>query len=148
MLDLGQYQIKGSTAREIASSAEAAIREGLLETGDALPTVRALAGRLKPSPATVNAAYRILRELGLVIAEGRRGTRVALLPALRLPPPARPARPVDPAAPGVRDLTIGLPDPGLLPQLEPALGRVDLERSLTMSLLEAPNSDILEVAAG
>ncbi|MFL5829567.1 MAG: aminotransferase class I/II-fold pyridoxal phosphate-dependent enzyme [Solirubrobacteraceae bacterium] len=147
MLDLGQYQIKGSTAREIASSAEAAIREGLLETGDALPTVRALAERLKASPATVNAAYRILRERGLVIAEGRRGTRVALRPPLRLPPPAGPARPVDPAAPGVRDLTIGLPDPDLLPPIEPALGRVDLERSLRMGLLEAPNRDLLEVGA-
>src|SRR5947209_13115679 len=147
MLDLGQYQIRGSTAREIASSAEASIREGLLETGDALPTVRALAERLKASPATVNAAYRILRERGLVIAEGRRGTRVALRPALRLPPPARPTRPVDPTAPGVRDLTIGLPDPDLLPPIEPALGRVDLERSLRMGLLEAPNPDLLEVGA-
>jgi DNA-binding transcriptional MocR family regulator len=147
MLDLGQYQIRGSTAREIASSAEAAIREGLLETGDALPTVRALAQHLKASPATVNAAYRILRERGLVIAEGRRGTRVAPRPALRIPPPARPAGPAHPLPPGVRDLTIGLPDPELLPSIEPALQRLDLERTLRLSTLEVPDPDLLEVGA-
>jgi DNA-binding transcriptional MocR family regulator len=147
MLDLGQYQIRGSTAREIASSAEAAIREGLLDTGDVLPTVRALAEHLKASPATVNAAYRILRERGLVIAEGRRGTRVAPRPALRIPPPARLTRPVDRTAHGIRDLTIGLPDPALLPSIEPALRRVDLERTLRMSLLEAPDPHLLEVGA-
>src|SRR5436305_9762403 len=126
MLDLGQYQIRGSTAREIAATAEAAIREGLLETGDALPTVRALAQQVKASPATVNAAYRILRQRGLVIADGRRGTRVAPRPSLRTPPPAR-RTPATPAiARTARDLTIGLPDPQLLPSLEPALHRIDL----------------------
>jgi DNA-binding transcriptional MocR family regulator len=144
MLDLGQYQIRGSTAREIASSAEAAIREGLLETGDALPTVRALAQRLKTSPATVNAAYRVLRERGLVIAEGRRGTRVAARPALRTPPPVGRS---DQLSSSVRDLTIGLPDPELLAPLEPALRRVDLERALRLSVLEAPDPDLIEVGA-
>jgi DNA-binding transcriptional MocR family regulator len=146
MLDLEQYQIRGSTARQIASSAEAAIREGLLDTGDALPTVRALAQHLGASPATVNAAYRILRERGLIIAEGRRGTRVAPRPALRTPPPARPVRTTDLVAPGVRDLTIGLPDPALLPAVEPALRRIDLERPLRLSSLEAPDPELLAVA--
>src|SRR5437764_14873840 len=54
--------ITGSTAREIATNAEAAIREGVLDTGDPLPTVRALATALGTSPATVNAAYRTLRQ--------------------------------------------------------------------------------------
>ena len=45
MLDLEQYQhyqIHGSTAREIASSVETAVREGALSTGERLPTVREL----------------------------------------------------------------------------------------------------------
>src|SRR5437763_12105621 len=121
-------QIIGSTSREIAASAEAAIREGLLESGDPLPTVRSLARALGASPATVNSAYRVLRERGLVIAEGRRGTRVAPRPPLRTPmrPTAVPA--ADQA--GLRDLGIGLPDPGLLPPLPAALARVDVEERM------------------
>jgi DNA-binding transcriptional MocR family regulator len=147
MLDLGQYQIRGSTAREIAASAEAAIREGLLETGDPLPTVRALAGALGTSPATVNSAYRILRQRGLVMAEGRRGTRVAPRPALRVPPPARGAASYRGPRPGFRDLSIGLPDPALLPPLVRALERVDLERKLAVSGLERSDPELLELAA-
>jgi DNA-binding transcriptional MocR family regulator len=147
MLDLEQYQIAGSTARDIAASAETAIREGLLDTGEALPTVRALSSALKTSPATVNSAYRILRQRGLVIAAGRRGTRVAPRPALRTPEPAsRQARP-DGGSANVRDLTIGLPDPALLPRLAPVLERIDVESKLRISGLESADSELLEVAA-
>jgi DNA-binding transcriptional MocR family regulator len=122
------HGITGRTAREIAASAEAAIREGLVETGEPLPTVRALASALGTSPATVNSAYRILRQRGLVIAEGRRGTRVAPRPALRAPqrPSLRPT-PSPRSTPSRRDLSVGLPDPALLPELGPALARVDSE---------------------
>jgi DNA-binding transcriptional MocR family regulator len=147
MLDLEQYQIWGSTAREIASSAEASIREGLLETGDRLPTVRALAERLGTSPATVNAAYRILRQRGLVVGEGRRGTRVAPRPALR-PPVRAPRRPLAAHVPaGIRDLTIGLPDPELLLGVEPVLARIDLGPRLRISGLEAADPELLALAA-
>ena len=54
MLEAVQYQIAGKTAREIARSAEVAIREGDLGTGTRLPTVRSLARTLETSPATVN----------------------------------------------------------------------------------------------
>lgn len=152
MLDLGQYQIRGTTSREIAASAEAAIREGLLDAGDRLPTVRALAHSLGCSPATVNAAYATLRQRGLVVAEGRRGTRVAPRPALRRPEPARrrttPAHDVLPTLPPhVRDLSAGLPDPALLPPIEPALGRIEVDSKIAVSGLEAADSRLLEVAA-
>jgi DNA-binding transcriptional MocR family regulator len=136
--------IAGSSAREIAASAEAAIRDGRLNTDDPLPTVRALADRLGTSPATVNSAYRILRQRGLVVAEGRRGTRVASRPPLRAP--IRPAPLTgDAAQPGLRDLSIGLPDPALVPPLVPALKRVDVERKLSYGGLDAPDPDLLGV---
>jgi DNA-binding transcriptional MocR family regulator len=136
--------ITGSTSREIATSAEAAIREGLLEAGDPLPTVRSLAAALGTSPATVNAAYRILRERGLVIAAGRRGTRVAHRPPLRTP--LRPAAVLQADRSGLRDLGIGLPDPELLPSLPSALARVDVEERVRISGLEGPDPALLEVA--
>src|SRR5258708_35322960 len=88
MLDLEQYQIGGSTAREIAASVETSIRDGSLAADARLPTVRALAQRLGTSPATVNSAHRILRERGLVIADRRRGTPVSPRPPLPAPRPS------------------------------------------------------------
>jgi DNA-binding transcriptional MocR family regulator len=138
--------ITGSTAREIAASAEAAIRNGSLESGDPLPTVRELARKLGTSPATINSAYRTLRQRGLVVAEGRRGTRVAWRPPLRTP--MRPA-PMATAPVAVesrlRDLTIGLPDLALLPPLDSALARIDLGSKLAIGGLDAPDPDLLEV---
>jgi DNA-binding transcriptional MocR family regulator len=145
MLDLAQYQIVGTTAREIAVSAEASIAAGGLETGAQLPTVRALAQRLGTSPATVNAAYRTLRQRGLVVADGRRGTRVAPRPAVRRTGPPRPPE-SDPPSFDARDLAVGLPDPELLPPLMPALARIDLERKLQMSRLEEGDDALLELA--
>jgi DNA-binding transcriptional MocR family regulator len=144
MLDLEQYQISGTTAREIAASVERAIRSGALEPAARLPTVRELAARLGTSPATVNSAYRILRERGLVIGAGRRGTRVAPRPALR----AAESGPGHVAtSSGVRDLAIGLPDPRLLPPLAPALERLDLEAKLRVGGPEAADPELLELAA-
>src|SRR5262249_48101918 len=82
-----------------------------------LPTVRALAGALRVSPTTVAAAYRTLRQRGLVHARGRRGTRVS-------PRPPLPLRAQVPAPPNLRDLSLGNPDPALLPSLARALGHV------------------------
>ena len=147
MLDLEQYQITGSTARQISASAEAAIRDGRLDTGDALPTVRALANALGTSPATVGSAYRILRQRGLIVADGRRGTRVAPRPALRTAEsPLRPA-PQSRSGSRLRDLTIGLADPELLPPIKPALARIDLGRKLRVSGLEAADPELLALAS-
>lgn len=106
--------IRGASAVEIAASVERAIREERLAPGAGLPTVRALARALELSPATVASAYRTLRARGLVVTQGRRGTRISRRPPLVARAPA--------ALPeGVRDLADGNPDPDLLPDLGPAL---------------------------
>lgn len=140
-------ELVGSSAREIAASAEAAIRHGALEAGDALPTVRALADRLGVSPATVASGYRILRERGLVTAAGRRGTRVVPRPAVRTPSAAIRIPEAAEVPAHLRDLRIGLPDPELLPRLRPALERVDLERKLRIGGLETPDPELIDAAA-
>jgi DNA-binding transcriptional MocR family regulator len=115
-----QYQVVGSTALEISGSVEAGVRDGRLAPGDLLPSVRGLAGALGVSPATVAAAYRMLRGRGVVETAGRAGTRVRARPALQ----PRQARRL-PAPPGVLDLSAGEPDPRLLPSLRAALHRLD-----------------------
>ncbi len=82
----------------------------------ALPPVRALAGRLEVSPGTVAAAYRQLRQRGVVDTDGRRGTRVRATPAIA--PRSQSRLPVPP---GAHDVSHGSPDPRLLPALGPRL---------------------------
>lgn len=108
--------------------------------------MRELARTLGTSPATINSAYRILRQRGLVVAEGRRGTRVAWRPPLRTPlrPAPMTAVPLAPE-PGLRDLTIGLPDLALLPSMSSALARINLRSRLAISGLDAPDPALLEV---
>lgn len=105
-----QNSITGSGAESIAASVEAAISDGSLAPGDALPPVRELAAQLGVNANTAAAAYRLLRHRGAVETAGRRGTRVRHRPAttprslLGLDVPA-----------GVRDLSTGNPHPDLLP---------------------------------
>jgi DNA-binding transcriptional MocR family regulator len=106
------YQIEGKTSAAIASSVESAIRMGVLAAGAALPPVRGLALDLNVSNGTVAAAYRHLRDRGLVETGGRHGTRV------RPRPPIAPRLARTPAPrPGLVDLASGEPDPDLLPPL-------------------------------
>src|SRR2546428_2550610 len=114
---LAQYGIRGDGASGIVTSVETAIREGRLGAGARLPTVRDLARALRVSPTTAAAAYRTLRVRGLVHAQGRRGTRVSRRPTLPIRPPA-------PAPSPLRDLSLGNPDPALLPSLQRALARL------------------------
>ena len=68
--------VRGRRASDISVSIEEAIREGRLAPGAQLPTVRSLADRLEVSPSTVSAAYRYLRQRGVISTHGRGGTRV------------------------------------------------------------------------
>ena len=110
--------IMGSTAVELCASIEAAIREGRLAPGARLPTVRGLSQRCGVSPATVASAYRSLRERGLLVAQGRRGTRVSARPPLY-------TRGAPTVPRHVRNLADGNPDPALLPRLGRALHSLD-----------------------
>ena len=108
-------------AQAIALELEERIRAGALRPGERLPAVRALGLDLGIDPGTAAAAYRLLRERGFVISDGRRGTRVAAQPE---PRPTR-ARQL-PA--GVRDLASSFVDPALLPDVGRALKRVAARR--------------------
>lgn len=102
---------------------------GELPPGSLLPPMRELAGVLGVNPNTVAAAYRTLRERGVIETDGRRGSRVRSRPsstprdALRMAVPA-----------GVRDIAQGNPDVSLLPPLGGALaaaaGRHEREPTL------------------
>ncbi|GAA0672912.1 aminotransferase class I/II-fold pyridoxal phosphate-dependent enzyme [Kitasatospora atroaurantiaca] len=113
---LGDYRIKGRRANEIAADIEHAVSSGELQPGAALPPLRDLAGELGVNPNTVAAAYRLLRDRGVIETAGRKGSRVRPRPAttprdqIRIPVPA-----------GARDLSDGNPDTALLPALAPAM---------------------------
>ncbi|MGW2704781.1 aminotransferase class I/II-fold pyridoxal phosphate-dependent enzyme [Streptomyces sp. NPDC001340] len=112
---LGDYPIQGHGAAEIAASVERAIGTGELEPGQPLPPMRELATRLGVNPNTVAAAYRTLRERGVIETAGRRGSRVRPKPATTGREQIRVAVPE-----GVRDMADGNPDPALLPHLAEA----------------------------
>ncbi|MEU9133933.1 aminotransferase class I/II-fold pyridoxal phosphate-dependent enzyme [Kitasatospora sp. NPDC048540] len=113
---LGDYRIKGRRATEIAADVERAVGAGALAPGAPLPALRDLAGELGVNPNTVAAAYRLLRDRGVIETAGRKGSRIRPRPVtaprdqVRIPVP-----------PGARDLSSGNPDPALLPDLGPAL---------------------------
>ncbi|QHC22445.1 aminotransferase class I/II-fold pyridoxal phosphate-dependent enzyme [Streptomyces sp. GS7] len=110
---LGEYRIEGRRASEIAASVERAVGAGELQPGEVLPPLRELAVYLEVNPNTVAAAYRTLRDRGVIETAGRRGSRVRPRPAST----SREALRVE-VPPGVRDASDGNPDPGLFPSLE------------------------------
>jgi DNA-binding transcriptional MocR family regulator len=108
-------------AQSIAHDFERRIQAGALSAGERLPAVRALAGELGVDPGTTAAAYRLLRERGFVVSDGRRGTRVA---AQLEPRPPRAQR----LPAGVLDLASSFVAPALAPQVGRALERVAARR--------------------
>jgi DNA-binding transcriptional MocR family regulator len=114
-----QYRISGKNAQEIALGIERAIEQGSLAPGETLPAVRVLAGELGVSPTTVSAALADLRSRGLIVSHERSRSQVSWRPPLG----GAMQRPTIPA--GARDLASGNPDPALLPDPTPFLGRLD-----------------------
>lgn len=133
---LGEYRISGRGAAEIAASVELAVGEGSLAPGHVLPPQRELAAELGVNPNTVAAAYRTLRERGVIETAGRRGSRVRARPATA----PREAAPLE-LPPGTRDVSLGNPDPALLPALDEALALAAERAGRTPVLYGAPAVD-------
>ena len=108
-----QLNPKGTTAVNIASSIEQLIRNKSWPAGHRLPTVRALADELGVNPNTVSAAYKQLRDAGIIATDGRRGSFVPEKTEILHTEAAIPA--------GLIDLASGNVDRRLLPALSPAL---------------------------
>ncbi|MFE4974093.1 aminotransferase class I/II-fold pyridoxal phosphate-dependent enzyme [Kitasatospora sp. NPDC056651] len=113
---LGDYPLKGRRASEIAAHIEQGVSSGKVAPGTALPPLRDLAVELGVNPNTVAAAYRLLRDRGVIETAGRRGSRILPRPALTPRDEIR-----IPVPPHARDLSTGNPDPALLPDLTRAL---------------------------
>ncbi|MEV6772161.1 aminotransferase class I/II-fold pyridoxal phosphate-dependent enzyme [Nocardia sp. NPDC051030] len=111
------------TAAGIAAALSRRIRSGALPPGTRLPTVRDMARELKVSPATVNQAWRALAATGAIVARGRAGTFVDTMPQpVRSTPAGRYQRLHSQSDSSFRiDLSRGVPDPALLPDLTSAL---------------------------
>ncbi|RAJ57507.1 DNA-binding transcriptional MocR family regulator [Streptomyces sp. Amel2xB2] len=92
------------------------MRTGGLGPGQPLPSVRELALDLGVNANTVAAAYRSLRDRGVIETAGRRGSRVRERPASTPREAIRPEVPED-----CVDVSTGNPDTALLPDLHDAL---------------------------
>jgi GntR family transcriptional regulator len=66
-----------ATYLQIVQQVKEALRLGVLDVGDQLPTVREVVADLAINPNTVAKAYRDLEREGLVVAQQGRGTFVA-----------------------------------------------------------------------
>jgi DNA-binding transcriptional MocR family regulator len=131
------------SARGIAAAVSRLVSSGALEPGVRLPTVRRLAAALDASPTTVNEAWGQLGRLGVIEGRGRQGTFVT--GPIRRAGPGRYRRLTAPAGRYRLDLSTGTPDVALLPDLRPALARLD-GTALTTSYLDRPVLPELEEA--
>ncbi|MCI9856925.1 aminotransferase class I/II-fold pyridoxal phosphate-dependent enzyme [Microbacterium proteolyticum] len=124
------------SAAGLAAEIARLVTDGTLVPGERLPTVRQMAADLGLSTGTIAAAWRALAHAGVVTSRGRSGTFVRserrewLSPRVRGmstgegPPAAAPSGLGGRGAHGIRlDLSLGTPDPAMLPSLERALSR-------------------------
>jgi DNA-binding transcriptional MocR family regulator len=106
------------SSRGLAHAVSRAVRDGALQPGVKLPPIRALATALGLSPTTVSAGWALLARSGAIRTDGRRGTTVA---DLQDPAAGRYRRALERQLDFALDLSTGIPDPALLPNLGPAL---------------------------
>ena len=151
MLALIASAVDDRSARGIAAAVSRLVTAGSLPSGSRLPTVRDVARELGVSPTTVSEAWQSLLRAGAIQTRGRSGTFVAAVPRQRL----RYARMGGPAVedryaarrggrhgrPEWANLSTGVPDHDLLPDLTGALRRLGADRRslpAPTSYLDAP----------
>jgi DNA-binding transcriptional MocR family regulator len=121
------------SSKGIALALSAGIDRGVLRPGERLPPIRRVARDLQVAPATISAAWSQLARAGLIETDGRRGTRVREASV----GPRRYRRALDAQAGYRVDLSTGLPDPRLLPDLHAAMQRIPRDET-AHSYLEEP----------
>lgn len=145
MLHLISNAVTDRSARGIAAAVSRLVHDGELAAGTRLPTVRDLARVLGISPTTVSEAWSSLTRAGLIATRGRSGTVV--LSGERLRSRLRythMAGILETTRAGIpQDLSTGVPDHDLLPDLTETLGRLG-DMRLTTSYLDAPVLPALE----
>jgi DNA-binding transcriptional MocR family regulator len=109
------------SAKGLAQAVSRAVRDGALEPGVKLPPIRTVATRLGLSPTTVSAGWALLARSGAIRSDGRRGTTVA---GTQDPAPGRYRRALERQLDFALDLSTGIPDPALLPNLGLAMGEL------------------------
>ncbi len=113
LLSALEERLDSPTSKGLAQAVSRAIRDGVLTPGDHLPPIRRVAEQLMVSPTTVSAAWQLLARSGAIRSDGRRGTTIA--------PDSRGGQRYTTAlrheAGSRLDLSTGVPDPRLLPDL-------------------------------
>lgn len=135
LLSMLEERLPEPTARGLVTAVTAAIREGVLVPDTRLPPIRTVATQLGLSPTTVNAAWSLLARSGAIRTDGRRGTTVA---DLRGRGPRRYRHAVQQQTDFDLDLSTGVPDPRLLPDLTRALRNLTTTAATPGSYLDEP----------
>jgi DNA-binding transcriptional MocR family regulator len=121
LLDAVSARFEERTTRGLARAVSVAVGEGVLAEGAKLPPIREVATALRVSPSTVSAAWALLARAGTIRSDGRRGTTVA---TRRGSGPSRYRRALDRTVAFRLDLSTGVPDPTLIPDLTPAFAQL------------------------
>ena len=141
MLDVLAHHLRKPTGRGLAEAVSSAIRSGEIVEGNRLPPIRTVANHLGVSPTTVSAAWSMLARAGTIRTDGRRGTSVARTSS----GPTRYRRALGATQRFPLDLSTGVPDPELLPDLTAALTSVSRQGGRTSYLDEPILPGLVEV---
>lgn len=107
--------------QQIAEALANDIQRGILQPGDRLPTLKALAQQLDITPGTVNRAYELAQRQGLTEGEVGRGTFVSA----QHPVAVAPATPIPVSLPSSEWLDMAIIAPATSLQMEPLRQALD-----------------------